>query len=209
MCRVEGVADGLKAANRSLLTRINEWPDHLVHYCMVGQEPSSDAAVSTGVQGDIELPSCSQVDVDTQRTQSSLHSRATEQLIDKVPMCIGLRITGSGAQMLTKHIMKAALLVLSHPTFSLTQVQEAEGFQLIPATRNQDLGVASGLLVPVYTGMSRVVPKILPHKDLGFKIASKGVLCSLCDMFTNLASTTSLSECYMQKRCSINSSSWT
>lgn len=135
----------------------------LVHYrevdheLVIVHETSSDAAVPNGVQGDKEPPSVAanpvQADVDSERTESPLHSCAAEWLIDKVPICIGLRITGSGTEALTKHMMKAALFVLSHPTFSLPQVLETEKFLLIPATRNQDLGVPTAAYV--YTSAMR------------------------------------------------------
>lgn len=183
-----------------MTSQINNWPEQFVHYRKVDQETLSDPVAPTGVHGGEEPPSVDeplsvaadldQADVDTEGTVTPVQSCSTHPLIDKVPVCMSLHISGSGAQPLPMHVMKAALLVLSHPTFSLSRVRETEKFQLLPATRNLDLGVPTGLLLLEYTGRLPVVPKSVAQKEVGFKIASKGTLCSLCDVFTNLTSLT-------------------
>lgn len=188
VCRADTIAEGLKSANRHLLIKLIDWPLHFVHYRKLDHKTLSDPVVPNGIEGSEKSPSDAAdfiragANSPSECNTSPLHSCSTESIIDKVPVCISHRIGGSGAQPLTKHVMKASLLTLSHPTFSLSQVQETETFQLAPTTRNRDLGVPTGLLLPVYTGGSRVVPKYVAHKDLGFKIASTGMQCSVCVM---------------------------
>ena len=47
---------------------------------------------------------------------------------------------------------------------------------VVPATRNQNLGFPSELLVPVYTGPASTLPRTINRSDVGFKPSSKGKL---------------------------------
>ena len=177
-CRDNSIAEGLKNAGKAALMQLANWPAHFVHYRKLECETSNEPDAVGEDQGTTDSPSDSvgldQAEADSQRNVSPSGSRAAVSLIDKVPVCISFRIGGSGAQPMTKTIMKAALFTLCFRTFSLSNVQESDTYTLVPATRNQNLGFPSELLVPVYTGPASTLPRTINRSDVGFKPSSKG-----------------------------------
>ena len=162
-CRENTIAEGLKAAGRPTCIELIDWPQHCVHYRKLDCETSDEPGASSHDQGTGDVPpesvDLTQAGTDADHAVPPSSSRAAHGPIDKVPVCISYLIKGSGAQPLTKGIMKAALITLCFRTFSLSQVRDTDTYTVIPATRNQGLGFPCKLLVPVYTGSAPGIPR--------------------------------------------------
>lgn len=159
VCRDESLKSTLKDVGRLILVKTVEWSDHVAHFKGPLEDLEDGGVMAADEPIDAEHP---------------------ETGLESVPNFLSFRISGSGTQPVTKGILKCVLWTLAHPTFSLSQVQDTDQFTLIPPTKNQELGLPSGLLTPVYIGGAPQVPKQIGLKGLGFKITNRGKIDNSC-----------------------------
>jgi hypothetical protein len=151
-CRENVLFEKLTNARRHAYIRIVDMPEHFLH---LNRPASGETQHSPNV------------------------STTSEPVGDHNASCISFKITGSGAQPVSKALLKCVLWTLSNPLFSIDTLVPAATSKLIPATRHAGLGVEIDLLTPVYIGSQPKVPASVPGRDLAFKSNSPGMLSSL------------------------------